>query len=111
MAPRSRRTVRFEVPPTDRPQPRNAGLAALLSFLFPGLGQRYAGARRAAGILGLPVALLLLGLLVARLLFVDQLRNEVLSAGFLGAALLFNAGLLAWRLAAITHAGLAARPS
>jgi LCP family protein required for cell wall assembly len=111
MAPRYRRTVRFEVPTTDRPQPRNAGLAALLSFLFPGLGQRYAGARRAAVVFALPVALLLLGLLIARLLFANQLRNEVLSAGFLGAALLFNIGLLVWRLAAITHAGLTARPS
>jgi polyisoprenyl-teichoic acid--peptidoglycan teichoic acid transferase len=50
-------------------------------------------------------------LLIARLLFVDQLRNEILSAGFLGAALLVNVVLLAWRLAAIAHAGLAARPS
>jgi LCP family protein required for cell wall assembly len=109
--PALRRQARFEVPTTDRPQPRNAGLAALLSFLFPGLGQGYAGARRAAVLFALPVALLLLGLLVARLLFADQLRNEILSAGFLGAALLVNVALLAWRLAAIGHAGLAARPS
>ena len=111
MAPRYRRTVCFEVPITDRPQPRNAGLAALLSFLFPGLGQRYAGARRAALVFAVPVALLLLGLLIARLVFADRLRNEILSAGFLGAALLLNIGLLMWRLVAITHAALAARPS
>ena len=99
------------MPTTDRPQPRDAGLAALLSFLFPGLGQRYAGARRAAVVFALPVAVLLLGLLIGRLLFGHQLRNVLLSAGFLGATLLFNAGLLAWRLAAIGHAGLAVRPS
>jgi LCP family protein required for cell wall assembly len=99
------------VPTTQRPQPRNAGLAAFLSFLFPGLGQAYAGARRAAVLFAGPVVLLVLALLGARLLLIDTLRNEVLSAGFLTAALLVNVGLMVWRLAAIAHAGLATRPS
>lgn len=93
------------------PQPRNAGLAALLSFLFPGLGQAYVGARRAARVFAAPVLLLVLGLLIARLLFMDELRNNVLSAGFLTAALIVNVGLLGWRLLAIAHAGLVAEPS
>jgi LCP family protein required for cell wall assembly len=105
-----RRTVRFEVPTTQRPQPRNAGLAAFLSFLFPGLGQAYAGARRAAVLFAGPVVLLVLALVAARLLVIDRLRNEVLSSGFLTAALLVNVGLMGWRLAAIAHAGLATRP-
>jgi LCP family protein required for cell wall assembly len=99
------------VPTTQRPPPRNAGLAAFLSFLFPGLGQAYAGARRAAVVFATPVALLLLILLGARLLLIDRLRNEVLSAGFLTAALIVNVGLMAWRLAAIAHSGLVARPA
>jgi len=99
------------VPTTHRPQPRNAGLAAFFSFLFPGLGQAYAGARRAAVAFAAPVALLLVGLLAARLLLIDRLRNDILSAGFLTAALLVNIGLMGWRLVAIGHAGLVARPS
>jgi LCP family protein required for cell wall assembly len=99
------------VPTTHRPQPRNAGLAAFLSFLFPGLGQAYAGLRRAAVLFAAPVVLLLLALLAARLLLIDRLRNEVFSAGFLTAALIVNLALMAWRLAAIAHAALAARPA
>jgi LCP family protein required for cell wall assembly len=98
------------VPTTHRPQPRNAGLAALLSLIFPGLGQAYAGARRAAIAFAVPVVLLLLAILVARLLLIDRLRNEVLSAGFLTAALIVNLGLMAWRMAAIAQAALATRP-
>jgi LCP family protein required for cell wall assembly len=99
------------VPTTHRPQPRNAGLAAFLSFLFPGLGQAYAGVRRPAVVFAAPVVLLLLVLLAARLLLIDRLRNDIFSAGFLTAALIVNIGLMAWRLAAIAHAALAARPS
>jgi LCP family protein required for cell wall assembly len=99
------------VPTTHRPQPRNAGLAAFLSFLFPGLGQTYVGAHRAAVAFAMPVVLLLLGLLATRLLLAERLRNDVLSAGFLTAALIVNLGLMTWRLLSIAHAGLAARPA
>ncbi|HTI29814.1 MAG TPA: LCP family protein [Methylomirabilota bacterium] len=97
--------------PTTHPPPRNAGLAALLSFFVPGLGQAYAGRRRAAVAFAAPVVLLVLGLLIARLLLIDHLRNDLLSATFLTAALLVNIGLMGWRLLAIIHAGLVARPS
>jgi LCP family protein required for cell wall assembly len=97
--------------PTTHPQPRSAGLAALLSFLFPGLGQRYLGARRAAVTFAAPVLLLVLALLTARLLLIDRLRNDLFSAAFLTAALIVNIGLMGWRLLAIAHAGLSARPS
>lgn len=97
-------------PTTDRPKPRNAGLAAFLSFLFPGLGQAYVGARRAAVVFATPVVFALLALLTALLLSVDRLRNEVFSAGFLIGALIVNVALMGWRLAAIAHAALAAQP-
>jgi LCP family protein required for cell wall assembly len=101
---------RFEVPTTDRPQPRHAGLAAFLSFLFPGLGQAYAGSRRAAVIFAVP-GLVLVAIFLAILLgWVGRIGNEVLSAQFLGAALVVNAAFLAWRLAAIAGAGHAAWP-
>ena len=98
------------MPTTDRPKSRNAGLAAFFSFLFPGLGQAYVGARRAALVFASPVLLSLLALLTAFLLSVDRLRNEVLSAGFLTGALIVNVTLMGWRVMAIAHAGLAARP-
>jgi LCP family protein required for cell wall assembly len=98
------------VPTTHPPQPRNAGLAAFLSFLFPGLGQEYADDRRSAVVFALPVVLLVLVLLLARLLLIDRLRNDVFSAGFLTAALFVNIGLMGWRLVAIAHAALATRP-
>jgi LCP family protein required for cell wall assembly len=98
------------VPITQRPHPRNAGLAAFLSFLFPGLGQAYAGARRAAVAFATPVVLLLLIALVAAVLFGDRLRNDVLSAGFLTAAVIVNLALMGWRLLSISHAGVIAQP-
>ncbi|MGZ6256350.1 MAG: LCP family protein [Candidatus Limnocylindria bacterium] len=98
------------MPTTHRPQPRNAGLAAFLSFIFPGLGQAYAGARRAAVAFALPVVLLLLAILAGRLLLMGQLRNTMLSAGFLTAALIVNLGLMTWRIVAISQAALATRP-
>jgi LCP family protein required for cell wall assembly len=111
MALRRSLTRRFEVPITDRPQPRNAGLAAFLSFLFPGLGQAYAGARWMAAIFAAPVLLLLAILLAMAQGWIGGLGNELLSSGFLRAALALNVVLMAWRLAAIAGAGLAARPS
>ena len=104
------RTDRFEVPTTQRPQPRNAGLAAFFSFLFPGLGQEYVGAHRAAIAFAAPVLLLVLGLLAARLLLIDRLRNDLFSTAFLVAALILDLALLGWRLIAIVHAALTARP-
>jgi polyisoprenyl-teichoic acid--peptidoglycan teichoic acid transferase len=112
MAPAPAARDPFEVPITDRPQPRrNAGLAAFLSFLFPGLGQAYAGARWMAVLFATPVLIVVASVLAIVLGLVGGLGNALLSARFLGAALTINLGLLAWRLAAIGGAALAARPS
>lgn len=89
---------------TDRPRPRHPGRAAFLSFLFPGLGQAYAGQWRLALAFALPALILLVGLAAALTLFGSQLRNEILSAAFLGALLVANLGVAAWRLAAIGQA-------
>ena len=99
------------MPTTHRPQPRNAGLAAFFSFLFPGLGQEYVGAHRAAVAFAAPVLLLVLGILAARLLLIDRLRNDLFSTTFLIAALVLDVALLGWRLLAIAHAALTARPA
>ena len=88
-----------------RPRPRNPALAAFLSFLFPGLGQAYAGQRRLAAFLAAPVVLLAVGGVLVATLFVDQLRNDLLSASFLTAALVADVGLMGWRLFAIAQVG------
>jgi len=99
------------VPTTQRPQPRNAGLAAFLSFLFPGLGQAYADDRRSAVVFGAPVVLLVLAALLARILLIDEIRNDLFSAGFLATLLIVNIGLMGWRLVAIVHAATVTRPA
>jgi polyisoprenyl-teichoic acid--peptidoglycan teichoic acid transferase len=99
-----------EVPALDRPHSRSGSLAALLSFLFPGLGQLYAGSRGPALLFAAPVVLLVAGVLIVTATSIDGLRNELLSAGFLLGAVVVNFGLMAWRLISIGHAGLATRP-
>ena len=58
--------------------PRRPWLAAILSFLFPGLGQAYAGQRRAALLFAAPMAVvvLLVGGFVAGVL--EPPRNVLL---------------------------------
>ncbi len=85
--------------------PRRPWLAAILSFLFPGLGQAYAGQRNAALIFAAPMVavVLVVALFVTGVL--DPPRNILLSTGFLGTVLVLNAAILLWRSAAIAHAG------
>ena len=80
-------------------------LAALLSFLFPGLGQAYAGRPRDAAVFAVPV----LVLAIVAIALVNGLsgdRNDLLSSGFLATLMVVNGALLLWRVAAIAHAGL-----
>lgn len=90
----------------DEPRHPRPWLAALLSFIFPGLGQAYAGQPALATILGLPVITLVLAALVAWNGFGGPLRNGMLSSGFLFAVMAGNFVLLCWRAFAISHAGL-----
>jgi len=93
-------------PPAVDSRPRRPWLAALLSFLFPGLGQAYAGRRRAALIFAVPT-LLLVAVVAATLLgIVDPPRNVLLSTGFLVGVLVANGAIFLWRSAAIADAGL-----
>lgn len=87
--------------------PRHAALAALLSFLFPGLGQAYARRYTLAAVLAVPVLLLLVAVGLGATVFASALRNDLLSATFLTGALVLDVALLGWRLFAIGHAGFA----
>jgi len=90
----------------DEPRQPRPWLAALLSFLFPGLGQAYAGRRALAAVLAVPVILLIVAVVVLLNGFGGPLRNSLLSSGFLVAVILGNVALFGWRTFAITHAGL-----
>jgi LCP family protein required for cell wall assembly len=90
----------------DGLRPRRPWLAAVLSFLYPGLGQAYAGRPRLALILAVPVTLLILvgvGLVSGT---IGGLRNNLFASDFLIALLLINLVLLVWRGIAIADAGL-----
>jgi polyisoprenyl-teichoic acid--peptidoglycan teichoic acid transferase len=101
------------LPMSDAPSALEAGsrphrpwLAALLSFIVPGLGQAYAGRWWLALLLGIPV--LLLALVVAGIVtgFIGGLRNSLFANDFLIGVLVVNLVMLAWRSIAIAHAGL-----
>jgi LCP family protein required for cell wall assembly len=91
----------------DRPSSRHPALAAFLSFLFPGLGQAYAGNRRLAALFALPVVALVLAGALAALLAGRQTLNSLLSAPFLTALIALDLALMAWRLFAISQVGFA----
>ena len=90
----------------DQPRHPQPWLAALLSFLFPGLGQAYAGRPIMAAVLGIPVIALIVAVLALLNGFGAPLRNSLLSSGFLIAVIAGNIALFGWRTFAIAHAGL-----
>lgn len=92
-----------------QPPRRHRTLAAALSFLFPGLGQAYAGFPRLAALLAAPVLLLIVGGVAAALFEGARVRNLALSSSFLGAILVLDLVLLGWRLFSIGHAAFAQR--
>ncbi len=87
---------------------RSPVLAAALSFLFPGLGQAYAGFGLLALVLAAPVAFLMLAALLALKWDPAGLSNVLVSASFLTSLLALDLALLAWRCFAIIHAWLTA---
>jgi len=92
------------------PRPHRPWLAALLSFVFPGLGQAYAGRYRAALVLAGPIVVLAFVIATMAGSRVEGLGNSILSSDFLVAVLAVNGALLAWRGLAIGHAGLTPWP-
>jgi polyisoprenyl-teichoic acid--peptidoglycan teichoic acid transferase len=84
---------------------RSAGLAAVLSFLWPGLGQLYRGLRRPALLFALPpliaVALLLYGLRRGAVVLAAQLFADR-TAALVAIAVVVLVGV--WRLASVVHA-------
>jgi len=88
--------------------PHRPWLAALLSFILPGLGQAYAGRRRLAVLFVAPVAAVVLIALAAWGGAIGELRNSILSSGVLTAVGIANAIVFVWRSVAIGHAAISA---
>jgi TM2 domain-containing membrane protein YozV len=72
-----------DLPPVRRVARRpNAALAAAFSFLFPGLGQAYAGRTRLGLLFAAPI-LLLVGMIAGAVLGGTEILLRVLSCGAL----------------------------
>jgi polyisoprenyl-teichoic acid--peptidoglycan teichoic acid transferase len=84
--------------------PRSPAVAAVLSFLWPGLGQWYAGQPRTAVLFAVPISAIMLLLLVWLARGLEWALLDLLSAfvavGFI--VLVLAEG--AWRIAALVHA-------
>ncbi len=83
----------------------SAVLAAALSFIWPGLGQGWAGARRRALLFAVPMMLLAaLAVLVLVVQGRARLMGVLLQPSVLLGLLALNVGVLAYRLVAIVDA-------
>ena len=88
-----------------RPLRTNRHVAALLSALWPGLGQLSVGARRSGILLALP-PLILLTLVIGALVSPDRLQRLaiLLDPNVIMAILIFEGVLVLWRLVAVADA-------
>lgn len=87
-----------------RPSDPRSAAAALLSFLFPGVGQAYNGQWALASLLAVPVLLLVvLGVLVWAL-GGSGVASRLLDARVLVALTVLDVALLGWRMVAILQA-------
>ncbi len=91
-------------PPIHRPH--RPWLAAVLSFIFPGLGQAYAGKMRTAAIFAIPVVLAITVALVLFGILGETRFNGLLSSRFLLTILAINLLFFAWRAISIVDAGI-----
>jgi LCP family protein required for cell wall assembly len=87
-----------------------ASVAALLSFVFPGLGQAYNGQSGLAWALALPAALIAIGVGLVLLLAGSGILSRLFDVRFLIGLIVLNLALLAWRLVAILQAHLQLEP-
>lgn len=88
---------------------RSASRAALLSFLWPGLGQLYLGRPRAAAAFGLPIAIVVLFAILQVRDGLDVLVVRLFAPSATTAAVVLLLATAAWRLAAMADAFLSAR--
>jgi polyisoprenyl-teichoic acid--peptidoglycan teichoic acid transferase len=87
-------------------RPHRPWLAAVLSFVVPGLGQAYAGRLRAAALFAAPVVLLAALVAAVAIGPLGDLRASLFSTEVLLGVLVASGLLLGWRGISIAHAGL-----
>jgi LCP family protein required for cell wall assembly len=87
-----------------------ASVAALLSFVFPGLGQAYNGQAALAWALALPAILITVGVGLVFLLAGTGLLSRLFDVRFLAGLIVLNLAVLGWRLVAILQAHLQLEP-
>jgi polyisoprenyl-teichoic acid--peptidoglycan teichoic acid transferase len=110
--PRARlRPILSSNPTSSRSSGRSAPVAALLSFVWPGLGQLYAGRTRTALIFAVPVAAVAVFLGFRLSAGLDVFAVELLTPGFALTILVLVAALAIWRTGAIIDAFRAAAGS
>ena len=81
-------------------------LAALLSFVIPGMGQAYAGRPLLGLVMALPILLLAAVIVGVATGEIGGFRNQLFASEFLVGVLVLNGLVLLWRGIAIAHAGL-----
>jgi LCP family protein required for cell wall assembly len=81
-------------------------LAAVLSFLLPGMGQAYAGRPLLGLLFALPAVVVIAALVGVATGQIGGFRNSLFASEFLVTVLVINGLALAWRGVAIAHAGL-----
>src|SRR6188472_555902 len=81
-------------------------LAALLSFVIPGMGQAYSGRPMLGLLMALPIVLLAAGVVGVATGEIGGFRNRLFASEFLVSVLVVNGLVLLWRGIAIAHAGL-----
>ena len=81
-------------------------LAAVLSFVIPGMGQAYAGRRLLGLLMALPILLLAAAIIGVATGEIGGFRNRLFASEFLVGVLVLNGVVLLWRGIAIAHAGL-----
>jgi LCP family protein required for cell wall assembly len=95
--------------PREGPPARSPALATFLSFLWPGLGQLYVGARRSALIFGVPLLVVLLVVVVQALGGPERVVIELITPSTALTVLILVVLLGVWRLIslgdALTSAG------
>ncbi len=94
--------------PQERRRARSPALATFLSFLWPGLGQAYVGARRSALIFALPLVVVVIVVAIQTVGGVENLVIELLTPSTALTVLILIGLLGVWRLVSMGDAMLTA---
>jgi len=95
--------------PKSRPE-KSALLAAVLSFVFPGVGQLYLGRRVSAALFGVPAVLTLVWVALQLTQGLAYFAVSLLDESYALTIMAVAAAFTAWRIASIAHPFVVVRP-